>query len=136
MIIRTTLSVFVFGFLAFGITSCRPIYETRLPKFAEDVKKTIDASDLQKWATTVLGEQSSDTSELSKESVPASIRELSSQGSPFQWATLEQDCVRLGWGGGFGHWGILVGSVSFRAPDDDAYYIEWKPGVYFWHETH
>ena len=131
------LRAFAFGLLLLGITACRPFYETRLPKFAEDVKKSVDPSALQKWATTVLAEQKSDAAVLPSESVPASIRELASQGSPFQWASPERDCVRLVWGGGFGHWGILVGPVTFRAPKDDAYsyYIAWKPGIYFWHET-
>jgi hypothetical protein len=121
--------------LALSITACRPIYETRTPKFAEDVKKVVDPAELQKWAATIMAEQKSDKWELPKESVPASIRGLSSEGSPFQWASREQDCVRLVWGGGFGHWGVLVGSNSFRAPQDGTYYIEWKPGIYFWHET-
>lgn len=38
------------------------------------------------------------------------------------------------WGGGFGHWGLKIGSPSFRAPDDGDYQLEWEPGVYVWHD--
>jgi hypothetical protein len=39
------------------------------------------------------------------------------------------------WGGGFGHWGIDVGSPTFKVPDDTTNdYVMWIPGVYFWEE--
>jgi hypothetical protein len=129
------LSTAICILLVFGTIGCRPVYETRIPKFAEDVKKVVDSSELQEWAVKVLAEQKSDAREIPRENVPASIRDLSSQGSPFQWAAREQNCVRLVWGGGFGHWGILVGTPSFRPAQDGNYFIEWKSGIYFWHQT-
>jgi hypothetical protein len=126
--------------LVFILAGCEPIYKTRLPKFAEDVKKTVNPTDLQNWALKTLHAHSTDSNawEMAKEEIPASIRNLNSQGSPFQWANLDSPAnnIWLVWGGGFGHWGIRVGSQTFK-PDfsDGNYYIEWQPGIYFWHEA-
>ena len=130
--------------IVFGISQWKPIYETRLPLFAEDVKKTVDPIVLQQWAVTTLQNTNLSASFfLPTNSIPVKILNLSSQGSPFEVANCDystitnQGCVWLTWGGGFGPWGIRVGSSSFKViPDNRNYYIEWKPGIYFFHETH
>ena len=116
---------------------CDPIYKTRLPKFAEDVKAVVNPTNLQGWAVEMMRTNSGSEFSLNNTNVPLEVRNLNSQGSPFQWAFYDSNCVCLVWGSGFGHWGIRVGSQSFK-PDDTNwnYYIEWKPGIYFWHETH
>jgi hypothetical protein len=131
---------------AMFIHSWKPIYVTRTPLFAADVKKAISSEDLQKWAIEMVKQVNAKTNsdvEIQRELVPMPIRELNSQGSPFQWATFhpadegKEPYLTLWWGGGFGHWGVDVGSESFRiSEDDDNYVIEWKPGVYFWHQKH
>lgn len=136
--------VALLGIVATVVLTWKPVYKTRTPRFAEDVKKVVDPSALQQWAVAILQEtaHTNSSSEISRNRVPAGIRDLASQGSPFQdaWCDAGSDqnrTVWLVWGGGFGHWGIRVGIPSFRvSPDDDNYYIEWKPGIYFWHETH
>jgi hypothetical protein len=122
---------------------CKPIYKTRTPRFAEDVKKVADASELQQWGMAILQEtKQADMTEISKDRVPTGIRTLISDGSPLQdvfcdSGSAQNRTVWLVWGGGFGHWGIRIGPPSFKvSPNDDNYYIEWKPGVYFWHQTH
>jgi hypothetical protein len=113
---------------------------------AEDVKEVVDPSELQHWAVSILQETPQATSQpsISKDKVPASIRNLTSGPSPLAGALCDPGSVQdrsvwLVWGGGLdGRWGIRVGSPTFKivpTPDDN-YYIEWKPGIYFWCETH
>jgi hypothetical protein len=145
--------VVVAVFLAMAIVavlSWKPIYKTRIPRLAEDVKKAANPSELQHWAMSIMQEGTqSNWFEISKIRIPVGIGTLASDGSPLQQAfcegvSNEHRTVLLVWGGGFGHWGILIGSPSFRigSPSyrvdhgDDNYYVEWKPGLYFWHQTH
>jgi hypothetical protein len=125
--------VVLFGFI---LTGCRPSYETQLPKFAKDVKGVVNPTNLQNWAIEFLRTNASSQS-LDKTNAPLNIQSLYSQGSPFQDGFYDSNSVWLIWGGGFGHWGIRVGAPTFK-PDDTNwnYYIEWEPGIYFWHETH
>ena len=84
--------------------------------------------------------------EFPRDKVLPSIRSLQSRGDSFEDVEVdtgksvptESRSVWIVWGGGFGHWGIRVGSLAFKATDryDDNYYVEWQPGIYFWAETH
>ncbi len=115
---------------------------------AEDAKKSVNPSELQQWAVAVLQAPQLTNSdfEFPRDKVPLSIRTLRSSGFLFEDVTCDsaesvpaQDrSVWIVWGGGFGHWGMRVGSPSFKVHDafDDNYYVEWKPGIYFWCETH
>jgi hypothetical protein len=124
------------------VVSWKPIYKTRLPQFADEVKAIIDPQELQKWAVINLGKINSGSQEISLKDVPESIRNLKSNGSPLEYATAEigtspkDRYIALMWGGGFGHWGIDVGAATFEQPADDNFYIKWAPGIYFWYETH
>jgi hypothetical protein len=119
----------------------KPIYETRLPRFAADVKQVITPDELQKWALMTLKKSNPDSSELPLNDVPEPLRNLRSNGSQIEYAfytpgTSPGDSyIVLMWGGGFGHWGIDVGAPSFDQPEDNNFYIKWAPGVYFWEET-
>src|ERR1700704_5581203 len=110
---KLTAGVLVIAVTAF--VGCKPIYKTRTPRFAEDVKKVADASDLQQWAISILSETNQmDAVEISKERVPSGIRTLISDGSPLQdvmcdSGSTQNRSVWLVWGGGFGHWGIRIG---------------------------
>lgn len=130
-IIATCVSVLVV-FCAIG---CRPVSQTRLPQFAEDVKRDVDPSELQTWAVSLLAAQKHEVGEVFyADEVLPDVRSLSSQGSPFQWAVCDKESIWLTWGGGFGHWGIVVGTASFKPQQEGNYYIAWEPGIYFWHE--
>jgi hypothetical protein len=66
----------------------KPIYVTRLPKFAEDVKRVIQPQALQKWAVAKIksADRNADASLIPSEQVPAALRNLQSQGSDFHGA--------------------------------------------------
>ena len=115
---------------------------------AEDAKKSVDPVELQRWAMTILQEpqQTNSDFEIPRDKVLASIQNLKSSGLLFEdvmcdsieSVSAQDRSVWITWGGPFGHWGIRVGSPTFKVvpANDDNYYIEWKPGIYFWCQTH
>ena len=115
---------------------------------AEDAKKVVNPAELQRWAMNVLQAETTNypSGEFPRGSVPPGIRNLQSGGDFFGDVevdsagsqTAEGRTVWIVWGGPFGHWGIRIGPPSFKVanPYDDNYYVEWKPGIYFWCETH
>jgi hypothetical protein len=112
---------------------------------AEDAKKVVNPLELQQWAVTILHEtqQTNTEFQIPADKVPANIRSLTSDEVPFGDAEYEgkgilapDPCIMLYWGGPMGHWGLCVGSQTFKIQSMlNADYIEWKPGVYFWCET-
>jgi hypothetical protein len=116
---------------------------------AEDAEKSVDPVELQRWAITILAELQQTNSdfeiEIPGDKVPASIQNLESSDMLFPDVTcdsaesvaIKDRTVWVTWGGPMGHWGIRVGSPTFKVTptNDYNYYIEWKPGVYFWCET-
>jgi hypothetical protein len=111
--------------------------------FAEDARKVVNPSELQQWAVTILREtqQTNSDIEIPTDKVPAYIRNLTSDGVPFEDASCEEGfsdrSIWLWWGGPFGHWGLSVGSQTYKFTPTLTYnyFIEWKPGVYFFCET-
>jgi hypothetical protein len=123
---------------------------------AEDAKKSADPVELQHWAMTILAEPQPTNSdseipgdksyfEIPGDKVPASIQNLESSDMLFPDVTCDSAesvatkdrTVWITWGGPMGHWGIRVGSPTFKVTPTNAYnyWIEWKPGIYFWCET-
>jgi hypothetical protein len=116
---------------------------------AEDAKRVVNPSELQQWAMAILRQPNATNypdGMLPRDKVLPSIRNLQSGGESFEDAEVHLDTSKspenrsiwIVWGGGFGHWGITVGSPAFKVTDryDDNYYVEWQPGIYFWAETH
>ena len=123
------------------------LFKQYMNDLAEDTKKAVDPSELQRWAVTVLRdtpESESVTTGVPEEKIAVSIRNLRTNGMAFEMvgcnsedsADPQERSVCIWWGGGFGHWGIRVGAPTFKvdpASEDNAY-IEWRPGIYFWRE--
>jgi hypothetical protein len=116
---------------------------------AEDAKKVVNPGELQQWAMTILQETETTNypdGEFPRDKVLPGIRNLQSGGSSFEMVLADSvgsvppgnRSVWIVWGGGFGHWGIRVGPPTFKVAKkyDDNYYVLWKPGIYFWCETH
>jgi len=117
--------------------------QQRANDLAEDAKKVVNPSELQQWAVSILNETQKTNTEIQipEDKVPAYIRNLTSDEVEFGDAWYEEDlgpepCILLYWGGPMGHWGLCVGSQTFKIKSMlNADYVEWKPGVYFWCET-
>lgn len=113
-------------------------YESRTPRFAKEVKKAANPSELQKWAMSILRDAQPaarwPANEIARDKVPVVLRNLTFEGHPFQLAFYGLPSARdvwLVWGG---DWGMRIGPPSLRLKSNDTtYYMQWKPGIYFWH---
>jgi hypothetical protein len=121
-----------FAAVSLLLVTSRPGKEADLKIFAKEAKKVINPSDLQDWAIEVLKTNGN----LANKDLPLNIRNLTSQGESISFAGREMDSIRLTWLRPIGgDWGILVGPQTFKPYNPAAaYYIEWQPGVYFYHE--
>ena len=97
---------------------------------AEDAKKSADPVELQHWAMTILAEPqpTNSDSEIPGDKVPASIQNLESSDMLFPDVTCDSAesvatkdrTVWITWGGPMGHWGIRVGSPTFKVTPTNA----------------
>ena len=110
-----------------------------LREFAEGVEASVEPVALQAWATNILAQHTSGS--ISAAEIPDYVRHISTQEPEVMVSTTTSDevrpCVSIVYGGGFGHWGLKVGGPDFKVPTDIdwSYYIQWKPGIYFWTQT-
>jgi hypothetical protein len=121
------------GAVSLLLATGRPGKEATLKKFATEAKKVINPSDLQNWAIDIL---KTNGNVANKDLIPPNIRNLTSQGESMSFAGRAMDSIRLTWVRPIGgDWGILVGPQTFKPYNAEAaYYIEWQPGVYFYHD--
>jgi len=112
-------------------------YIRKAEAFHQDVQHSISEAQLRDWALDEIAAASGGRVEVS--ATPDFLN--ATRSGPPSYVVVEpgdsthQPYVHVYWGGGFGHWGLKVGSTSFRAVDDARnHHIEWKPGLYVWHE--
>jgi hypothetical protein len=119
-----------------------PGFRTRTTNFLDRVKYRVSADKLREWAIGCITEPTPTEGPggcfLAPSRVPGFVRELDPPHAPVvivapnpREATLKP-YVQLVWGGGWGKWGLIVGSPDFRPPPD-WFYVEWEPGIYAWH---
>ena len=110
-----------------------------LQGFAHRVENRANLAALQSWLTELenLGYKHGDN--LPEDDWPTEVRSLSPVfvrviGPPFEKNTQ----LQLVWGGGFGHWGLLVGPTTMETPVPGEggleEHMEIVPGVYAWEE--
>jgi hypothetical protein len=122
-----------------------PPMERRMMLVAERARSRVDPHRLQSWAVSVLSQKPlPSTSQVEHMEIPQELHRLYEsewQYGPFvifseKDENNSDDYLEIHWGGGFGHWGFLVGPPSFRTQDPFYAVIEWIPGVYFFRYTH
>jgi hypothetical protein len=112
-------------------------YKVQTQRFLGRVKTRTTPQELQRWAASVLKTHKDDVESpiphLSPGEIPDFIRKLDPPDAPR--VLVGQDSLTIGWGGGFGHWGLFVGTTNSPLPDNpNIYWIEWAPGVQAFHD--
>jgi hypothetical protein len=112
-------------------------YEGEVSHFEKRIRRDVNPSALQSWATNLLYSQSASNgtqTSLRSSNFPADIQQLNRSllfGFVMPDASEERAHVRIIWGSGMrGHWGLRVGSTNFVDSGSEM----WRPGVYFWRE--
>jgi hypothetical protein len=120
-----------------------PVDENRaLMRYVRPVTNSVSPYDLQRWAVAVLQDRKDELSSTNDQApfltdIPAFIRTIPTLGFAPARAFLcragresgQQPYVGIVYLGGFGTWGIRVGSEMFRL-EEDRHCYQWIPGVY------
>ena len=127
--IATLLAILVAGFFVLG-----PGYKWKARSFFKQLQQCTTAAQIQEWALEEI--ERADGKQVEIVSIPSFLD--APDGGPPNSASIEyndgEPYLVATWDGGFGHWGLLVGSSSLEYPYGDCYHVEWTPGVYVWHE--
>lgn len=112
-----------------------PDYKTRTRQFLERIKAQHPPKELQDWAQKLLELHESDKESFTVpyNEVPGFILKLDPPLEPVV-IVFPKSHVTVDWGGGFGHWGLLLATA--HAPDNPLLYtIEWVHGAYAYHSN-
>lgn len=128
-------------FLVFG-----PGYKWKAWYFRQEWKRIASSDELRTWAMELIHNGTKSEEEYyhrfsrTARTLP-NVLLRHSDGAPnavyiFREGKPERDYVVVSWGGGFGHWGLKIGSEAFVPKSDGSefYNIPWCPGIYIWHE--
>jgi len=100
------------------------------------VKASVDPEELRSWATKLIEQREANPKfqdVIPQNEILPSLRDPRVHVVFHKANEQEKSYVTLQWGGGFGHWGILVGDPEFRPFRlERIRYVEWEPGIYFW----
>lgn len=113
----------------------QPGYISYMCGFTTRMKHKINIEDLRSWAVGLLNRDNSNYRILSQSSWPSFVRQLQcSQVLISNRVNSGARFVQLEFGGGFAHYGLIVGSQTLTMSSDRNLYVEvWHPGVYFYH---
>src|SRR5450759_1229684 len=95
-------------------------------------KETINPEELRAWALGAINQRTN--LKAIYNSMPPYVRTLYAEPPDI---SVDESSVSLGWGGGFFHWGIDVGStnfVIFTNANIPWTVVEWVPGIYYGRE--
>ncbi len=103
--------------------------------FQISVKASADVGALQHWALSVL--RTNDPGSLFYVDKIPGLNRVESQ--PISCGGSNENgkkMLALAWGGGFGHWGLIIGdSNAIVVSTETMDVIPWQPGIYFFRET-
>jgi hypothetical protein len=106
------------------------------------VSVTGGVDELQKWAVDILESpqeevvETESTTSIKKELYSEQVKRLCRQYVFIStgWGD-EIRHIKISWGGGFHHWGILIGPSSFKTGNNERQHVyRWCDGVYGYHE--
>ena len=105
-----------------------PDLEIETRAFLERIKAKHTAKEIQDWAQKLLDVHKDDKRpfQMPRGETPAFIVELDPPSRPGV-TVFPKSSVSIDWGGGFGRWGLIVGSGP--PSNSTLYIIEWVPGI-------
>ena len=105
--------------------------KNRLQGFAETVKSKVSATDFSNWATNALA--SGNTSEIGTSGPLHDLIHAAEYTRVIEDGHSHERIALICYGGGFGHWGVAVGSSNYSCHLGN-YRVPWTNGIWFWSE--
>lgn len=118
------------------ITGCKRPADVRMETFAKTVQQTVDSTELQAWANTVISNNPHQETfkELSTNGLPNGVQSLMTNWATLDLATLSNNEVVIYIAGsGFGHWGFAVSDPTYICSLGHTQ-LHWTNGIWFWTE--
>jgi hypothetical protein len=121
-----------------ALAGCKAPAERDFEKFQADVKQSIDVGQLREWAIPII-KQRDNGYDIANDKIPSWIKKVDPDEYPTAFVAdrnAEGKTVVVIWGGGFGHWGLIVGETNLAIAADLSWQLDvkWVPGVYFFME--
>jgi hypothetical protein len=104
-------------------------------------QKLIPSAQLQAWAAEILSQYNSGKlpKDLPASSLPKELLKVYTNHSPRVTVIspdyVAQSFVQVDWGGGWGHWGFMLGLNDFSPTGDGLYLLRSGPGVFVYHTS-
>lgn len=127
----------VLGFILFSASE--PGYIAFTNEFAQQMEENADIAAIRAWVNG-LPNRDDDVYFLDKSEWPECVKGLLPMHVGVSAYDNDGNMVRLTWGGGFGHWGLVVGPEIMETPKSDVsqygeYRVPLEPGAYLFHEV-
>jgi hypothetical protein len=128
--IRLFLFLFVLLSPAVAWNFHQPGYIAFTRGFRERIRAEADLRSIKAWQSTLAGFPGG---QIDSSSWPVCIEKLRPSAV---LVSSGGDGIRIVFGSGFGHWGLVVGSEKMTLPatSDREYVLPIEPGTYAWHE--
>lgn len=121
-----------------------PGYISDTNTFLQEMKDKADIPAIRAWLNSMPAKDSSyycfaEGTEW-QDCVPECIKILSPIYVDIEAENMDSKIVRITWGGGFGHWGLVVGPEDMETPESDLkpphgeYRVPLEAGAYVFHE--
>ena len=126
-----------------------PGYKSYTKGFHQRMQKQLDIEGLRTWIGDLDqemfdGEYYDLLYQMNENVLPEPIpKEIKNLGEYVHYLVFykenEKRCLRIEWGGAFGHWGVVIGPKEMDVPPSDfgefgQYRLKLEDGVYVWHE--
>ena len=117
---------------------CKRPADTRMQAFADNVRQTVDPTELQGWANTVLSNRSRENffEAISTNEAPKGVQNLLTNSGTLEMAmdgSSNDFVVIYERGSGSGHWGFAVGAPTYHCSFGHTQ-SHWTNGIWFWTE--
>jgi len=130
LVVYLLLGVITVGAIKHALNYSVPGYIPFMMGFRERMQSQANIAGIRKWIGKGF---SSKEGEIVPSTWPASVKKLSPK---FVTIKLEGKAVKLWWGGGFGHWGLVVGPEDMVFPvSKDEFIVPIASGAYVWSEN-
>ena len=126
--------------IAVLVVGCTSGCDREVEKFQTKVKATIDPIELQAWATNLIASANFGGGNIiafKQADIPAWVGSFYQDRGDRGQVTIERSriddpdiVVQIMYGGGFGHWGLVIGYPTMTSTNHDSCHSYlWKPGV-------
>jgi hypothetical protein len=127
------------------VTACSS-WKHDFQEFQQQVKQRVNPQELQDWATPIIQGHNAkyrlhaESTAIQLNDLPSSLKSIGPTGPEMAFLSesngSDKTAIYVAWGGGFGHWGLVIGEKDFTLSNDNVKtVVRWVDGIYFFKQT-